>query len=63
MGSIARMDPKNTLKCRDVSWLPLQLLARNTFFQNDMPEPPLNVNLKVEVTWLMQMKRTMRLLC
>ena len=41
MGSVARMDLKLPSKCRDVSscpGLPLQLLARNPFFQRDRPE-------------------------
>ena len=34
------MDPKPLSKCREVSGLPLQVLAQNRLFQSDMPEPP-----------------------
>ena len=64
MGSIARMDPKIPLKCRDVSWPSPSTPSSKSFFQSDRPEPPsLNVNLKAEATWLIQMKTTLRLLC
>ena len=42
MGNIARMDPKLSSKCRDVSWPSPSTPSSNPFVQNDRPEPPLN---------------------
>ena len=40
MGSIARMDPKYPQIVGTCPGLPIQLLARNHFFQSDRPEIP-----------------------
>ena len=45
MGNIARIDPKLSSKCRDMSWSsPPTSPSSNSFFQNDRPEPPPPLN-------------------
>ena len=45
MGSIGRMDPKLSSKCRDVSWPSPPTPNSKSFFQSERTEPPpLNEN-------------------
>ena len=50
MGSNARMDPILPQNFGTFPGLPLQLLARNPFFQNYRPEPPLKGETKVHTS-------------